>query len=594
MPTYQRGLVWPDDRKADLIESLYEGYPIGALLLSDQGDQDGVRVYSLIDGLQRTSTVVEHLEQPLTRAPAAMLPEGEMIDVMAVLEAECDMAGPRELVQDAILSWLRQTRVLKAADGYDWTKLLEQLTSEFALTPPDDPDRVRVALASLLDKIAEKADISGMQIPVLIFSGPQERLPEIFDRLNSQGTALTKYQVFAASWVEDETLVENADIRNAINQRYAAFEQDGLIVERDPGEENVFSLFEYLFGLSRVLASKYPRLFPQSKSITDNASAAFQLAPLLLGKQLSSMPDLPDYIAPKDANGRLDIRNFETVVFFAADHVDRALQPFLGLRLTQEPSSPAHGELQLVSLMASVAALRYASLDSLEERPTWVADRDSLSEAIPQHYLFDILLRTWRGPTYSLAYQRVWSEGSPSRHYAEALPRSTIESSLQIWFNEQLSKRNDKRPNVSSSEKLFLKFVYSDVVSVADQGRYEFDVEHLFPVGRVLARWKEVEGEPWPIGCVANLALLDKSSNRRKRDETVPEYFTRGVDQNGPSAQEIETIKKWLFIDADSVSMSAGGGSDDIDLDGYRSFLENRWKRVTAALLRQLRVDDAS
>ena len=62
---------------------------------------------------------------------------------------------------------------------------------------------------------------------------------------------------------------------------------------------------------------------------------------------------------------------------------------------------------------------------------------------------------------------------------------------------------------IRSLDKLFLKFVYSDIVTYkADQGQ-TFDIEHLYPVARL--RNLIVDGDGgWPISCISNLALFDR------------------------------------------------------------------------------------
>lgn len=50
-------------------------------------------------------------------------------------------------------------------------------------------------------------------IPVIVCHGEEENLPEIFDRINSQGTPLDQYEVYAAAWsVNRRFKVSNTDI----------------------------------------------------------------------------------------------------------------------------------------------------------------------------------------------------------------------------------------------------------------------------------------------------------------------------------------------------------------------------------------------
>jgi len=55
---YQRKLVWTQEEKQRLIESVLRRYPIPAILLADRGDE----TYEIIDGLQRLYTIMSFIE----------------------------------------------------------------------------------------------------------------------------------------------------------------------------------------------------------------------------------------------------------------------------------------------------------------------------------------------------------------------------------------------------------------------------------------------------------------------------------------------------------------------------------------------------
>jgi hypothetical protein len=51
---YQRGSVWGDDRRRDLLKSIIQGLPIGSIIINDRGYQsDGSPDTAVIDGKQR-------------------------------------------------------------------------------------------------------------------------------------------------------------------------------------------------------------------------------------------------------------------------------------------------------------------------------------------------------------------------------------------------------------------------------------------------------------------------------------------------------------------------------------------------------------
>lgn len=61
VPKYQRGIVWKESQKKDLIDSIKKGIPFGSILLYHDEDQSNFR---LIDGLQRCNTIYEFISNP--------------------------------------------------------------------------------------------------------------------------------------------------------------------------------------------------------------------------------------------------------------------------------------------------------------------------------------------------------------------------------------------------------------------------------------------------------------------------------------------------------------------------------------------------
>jgi hypothetical protein len=90
-PPYQRGSVWTNDQRLDLMYSFLSGYPIGAVILNDRmrraWDAKGefVVAYAVVDGRQRLETVKAwfdgHLAIPESWIdPAWVLPSVGRID----------------------------------------------------------------------------------------------------------------------------------------------------------------------------------------------------------------------------------------------------------------------------------------------------------------------------------------------------------------------------------------------------------------------------------------------------------------------------------------------------------------------------------
>lgn len=59
-PPFQRGLVWTEHQKQRLIESIYMGMPVGALVVNMTSPHDRCDCW-LLDGQQRTNAMCEYI-----------------------------------------------------------------------------------------------------------------------------------------------------------------------------------------------------------------------------------------------------------------------------------------------------------------------------------------------------------------------------------------------------------------------------------------------------------------------------------------------------------------------------------------------------
>jgi len=60
-PPFQRNLVWTDKQKSFLIDSILNGYPVPELYMQDITNEDGSKIYTVVDGQQRITACLEFL-----------------------------------------------------------------------------------------------------------------------------------------------------------------------------------------------------------------------------------------------------------------------------------------------------------------------------------------------------------------------------------------------------------------------------------------------------------------------------------------------------------------------------------------------------
>ncbi|GAA2170813.1 hypothetical protein GCM10009846_02470 [Agrococcus versicolor] len=587
VPSFQRHLVWDKEQRTRLVDSLIQGYPVGALLLFNAGRKDsGKDVYQVVDGLQRTNTLVRYQREPLVYTDVRLF--GGTSDLATAFGI------PLNESERLVESWLQKTRTPDFKSGYSPSKLLRAFESTLGrVLDIDTRDRLDDALGEHLDVLKAEVDVSGISIPVVIYSGRAENLPTIFERINQSGTKLSKYEVWAATWSHGASVtVEDAEVRNAVNAKYQALIDQGFTVAGLETDQALaeFNLFEYLFGLGKVLTRRAPYLFVEKADVAETEPAAFSLACLALGKPLSQMERLHT-LMPKDAYGVIDPSAMQERLLLSAEAVSGWLEPYVSLRLNRStaPRSVAHGELQIVSLIARAVVGRWDPTDEWKERPDWVSDWNALKASAPVHYLLDVLTAVWRGPIYSMAYSRVWETDSddklrPSRYYSSLPDRDAVVRTLDEWFAGDLSKLQRTRQYVQPATLLLLRFIYAGSVTHLDDRQIAFEIEHLFPVSRLR---DAIEGDPedlgWPISSIGNLALFAKALNREKGKLTIAEY----VAENDLGKQEVDRLERYLFCDVQEVAVPPIG----LSRTDYINFLQSRWTVLRQQLLSSLRID---
>ena len=603
LPRFQRSVVWNDDQKRALINSVARGFPVGALLAYQRADS--AQSFELIDGLQRTSTLCAYQKQPLAWAPKELL--NGLPQLLAPLEGDLERMAPEardaavDRLHDAVAQWMTTTGTTKMGDGFTPGKLLSALIDRFAHDDPIFPSLASLdpdsAFAEFLDALQLALDISGVEIPFIQFQGDARDLPEVFERLNQEGTKLSKYQVFAATWINTTTEVANEAVRDAINRRYedlwdAGFEVDGLENGVVPDE---YSLFEYLFGFGKVIGATFPELFAARDSAVEEP-APFMLFALLEGHSPSDLDKLPELLPRVADNGPIDPGPGEAAIVESLDFVRDAIAPFMSLKLNADKKSKTrkwpHGDYQAMSYAARVAASRAIGEPGSSE---FEDDRAQLALSIPAHYLLDVLAKTWRGPLYTLVFESVWAreEGGPLRpaaRYTTPPSRTSAEAVLDEWFAvDQLSRKQRSRPNIRPAEKVFLKFLYATVVTHHQNHAEAFELEHLFPVSR-LATLVGNDKQGWPISCIANLALFPKKLNREKSKKTIREYLATIKDRAEAKKTEL-LIEPFLLCSIDSVNVPSEHGVDSLTRDAYESFLRHRWVTMRDRVLENLGYD---
>lgn len=196
VPRYQRGIVWGDRQRADLVDTIKKGLPFGTLLLYKD---ERSNTYQIIDGLQRSNAIIEFVQNP------TQFFDDEDIDI-SVIRKIVSMAGmggnaqaQEEIVKEMLISWVKnEHKTLDQVEGMQFPKFGKWISDEFPVCRGKEFDIGDLIQPMMKNYQAICKKISDTKIPAIVLTGDSDLLPVLFERINSKGTQLSKYQIYAA------------------------------------------------------------------------------------------------------------------------------------------------------------------------------------------------------------------------------------------------------------------------------------------------------------------------------------------------------------------------------------------------------------
>src|SRR6185295_15130120 len=236
IPEIQRPFVWDATKVRNLLDSLYQGYPIGYLIawrnptvrLKDGTSSAGKRI--LIDGQQRVTALMAGLlgrevltkEYETVRIRIAFYPQEERFEV----------ANPA-IRKDA--AWIEDVTIVFATD-FDLIELTEDYTAK---NPTADRKQVGKALQTLGRIIHNHVGVIELADDLDI-----ETVTEIFIRVNSAGAELSQADFAMSKIAVNETYGGNL-LRKAIDYFCHAAIAPEFIAIIEKGDK-AFSASEFL------------------------------------------------------------------------------------------------------------------------------------------------------------------------------------------------------------------------------------------------------------------------------------------------------------------------------------------------------------
>ena len=602
IPRYQRGIVWTEKQKEKLLDSISLGYPVGSLLAFQTAKKNpnstAPLVWQLVDGLQRTSTLISYIENPFSIAGmTSFLSDDDIKNLTSKLYPHVTNES-QERVFEILESWLKSVKKPEVASGYTSANLVsflrEHLTdSEILANDANALELVQYVDVQIIEKIKVKVDvIASSQLPIIVYTGHEENVPDIFERINSQGIKLSKYETFAATWTDFGAVVLNQEIKDKIKNKYARLQEEGYNIS---GIENLdqdledYNLFEYLFGLGKVLSEKFELLFPESIEDDELIAIAFVITTIAYKLKISQMSKLASELKTLSNGEIIDLTAFENALFVACNDVQKKLSKFLKIKLNAAAGSKRfmpHSENQIYSLI-----VRYL-VEKFDPDHNWTLRTNSnsaaLLENIPLYYLLDVLNGEWAGSGDTRLWNTCWVQETDgtfklASQYLLKPTKLAWQDALNNWHNKELAKLQTKRVNITNDARLLMKYLYSDIVTVADDADLTFHIEHLWSVKNLTDLIEaSATKEGWPISAMGNLALLTNKINGEKGEKMLGDF--KATNPSSVTADQWKRVQDWVLSpDIDTIK-----DRTDFTKTEFIDFCAKRFQVIRDRLLQNL------
>lgn len=584
VPPYQRGIVWDSNKKSALITTIKKGFPFGSILI--YVDKNGKK--QLIDGLQRCTTIFEFVNKPSHFFNEQDIDNNVIKQIFDLMEyGNADSVRERfcEDIKSTLIKWIKDKHpTMQAVKHMQYFNFATKLAEKYpTLNDLDKMKKVVDLIQPMLEKYIEICDfILSTNIPVIKLMGSEVDLPEIFERINSHGATLTKYQIYNATWsgfkvkIIDKKLL---DIINKVCSRYDKMVEGYYEIEdynsTELNKSRLLNIFDLCFGFGKKLCNDYPYLFGKSSDVAKVESIGFSLINACLGYKVSDMNQLHIHI--KNLGSNEYINSFLLKILDCVDEVDKLLgvvTTFKGNKRSIKNISINHTEMQIVSIISFMFIQKYVNITrdenteevtdrtyNIEEQSkSWIENRSLFRKNCLKIYIMDCLNERWRGSGDKKLNGIIESNS----YYFRDISWEDFEKTLDLW-NQNLNneRREEQKPaNPKEGEKILLNIIYANELRAADHlGSDNFDIEHLATKGLMKAQLEKLnKGKDdrdrlkLPISAFGNLCYLIDADNRSKGKKTI---YQDTAYLKGKSIEDLErkftfTIKddlEWLNID---------------------------------------------
>ena len=584
IPRFQRGLVWDSKRKTEFISSLKEGLPIGVLLFSKKGENQ----YLVIDGLQRYTTMLDY-----SRNPFRYIREDEITDsdamsvILACQKAQKNYDGSIDSAKDAFRKQVRDAIInaIKTGSGKDPFDIGERARDQIYTACSifiDDKEAVFKQIYRIVKRFFDNSSIKDVEIPIIVFLGNYDELATIYQNLNQQGVKLSKYDVYAATWINHTVIVNDSEFIGLVVKKYeAAKDKSGLdIANFDKNElyrTGELTVFEYAFGLGKALSKKCPLLFGRNQDDSKIEGISFVILSEIFGLTFLEMGKLAEEMVKY--KHILDFNYLKNSIVDICEEIQKVLKDYIVSPTKQAGELACHADLQLASYILVLFKLRYdlSISKGLTRRTGTSKIINDIKTYLHKHYLYDILGDQWAG-SGNTKLESLLQDPQTCKCVGD-IPKSSFEQVIREWLLEG----NDKQTaNISTETRLFHNYYIRSVATATEIAQGNFDMEHCVPK-KILKKYLIDKRIPVAVNSPCNLVFIPQGDNREKQELT---YYQKQAQNPTAYTLNNDQLDKYLYPTHSELLFVEA--PESITAESYRRFLKDRENTIADRIIKQL------
>ncbi len=580
LPTFQRSFVWQEKKKKALIMTIKKGLPIGTILLSEEFNGK----YKVVDGLQRIATLRDFRKEPLKYLEDSEVSSDEIIEMLTSTKESNDIyqnyadRSKKNLVESTkkIIVDEIKNNICGDINDKSWA-ITEKLIKQTSILNENAKIAVQKNIYKLLKKIESILDINKYKIPAIIFCGPDEELVEVFTLLNSSGTKLSKYDVFAAKWNDVTLKGVDEEILDVVIKKYdSSVEKSGIEISgfspvqfKKDCEINVF---EYAYSIGKLIGEKTKVIFKsKDDSIVDSLGFT-----VLAG--IFNIPNKNMYLlADKLQIQGFDYSELKNSILSTSKEIEKLLIKYISNH-NQDTDYAVHTEMQLASYVIALFRLSYdITNNKVQKIDTFKNEIKKFKRFLHIHYLYDIYRRQWSGSGDTLLDQLVIDDAESTYNntivtsrYMSEIDNIDFQHAMSSWINSE----NEKDKSMISKEtRLFHNCIINSSLTKLETHKLDFD--HIVPK----KRFEAIKGNTnirLPISSPCNIALIPRYDNRGKKEYTYYEYedLNPGISKKYTEKE----LKRFNYPSTEELRFMHN--KTTFDSKDYITFLNNRKQEI--------------